>query len=69
VAQTCRYCGVSRTSYYTWLRRYEVEGLDRLGDRSRRPLNSPKATPIEVVGKFICLRSNYHFGLEKFSMY
>ena len=29
VAMTCRYFGISRQLYYTWLRRYRAEGLVR----------------------------------------
>lgn len=69
VALTCRYYGISRHTYYTWLRRYEVHGIEGLRDRSRRPLTSPNATTGEVVGKIVHLRKNYHFGPEKISMY
>src|SRR5438132_14236351 len=27
VARTCRYFGISRHTYYTWLRRYEEQGV------------------------------------------
>jgi transposase-like protein len=33
VARTCRYYGVTRESYYKWLRRYEELGVDGLRDR------------------------------------
>lgn len=69
VAQTCRYYGISRQIYYTWLHRYEEEGLDGLRDRSSRPKSSPNATKAEVVEKIIYLRKNYHFGPLKISMY
>jgi transposase InsO family protein len=69
VAKTCRYYGISRTLFYKWRRRYEEEGLSGLRDRSRRPKSSPSATPTEVVGKVIYLRTNYHFGPQKISMY
>ncbi len=69
VALTCRYYGISRQVFYTWLRRYEEEGVDGLRDRSRRPLHSPTATKTEVVGKIIHLRQHYHFGPQKISMY
>jgi transposase-like protein len=29
VSMTCRYFGITRQAYYTWLRRYEEHGLDR----------------------------------------
>ena len=37
VAMTCRYFGISRQLYYTWLRRYRADGLEGLRDRSCRP--------------------------------
>ncbi len=33
--------GVSRATLYKWLRRYRVEGLAGLADRSSRPRSSP----------------------------
>jgi transposase len=69
VAMTCRYYGISRQVFYTWYRRYQTEGLAGLRDRSRRPLHCPHETPAEVVGKIIYLRTNYHFGPAKISMY
>jgi len=69
VAQTCRYYGITRQTFYRWLRRYEEKGLEGLRDRSRRPHYSPNATSAEVVGKIIYLRQNYHFGPGKIAMY
>ena len=69
VAATCRYYGVSRQCFYKWRRRYEELGEEGLRDGSSRPLNSPNATPAEVVGKIVYLRQHYHFGPLKISMY
>lgn len=69
VAMTCRYFGISRPTYYTWLNRYEKEGVDGLRDRSKRPRTSPNATRADVIEKIIHLRKNYHFGPEKIAMY
>ena len=69
VAMTCRYYGVARQSFYTWKRRYEELGLEGLKDRSRRPKVSPNATHVDVVGKILYLRQNYHFGPGKIAMY
>jgi transposase InsO family protein len=69
VAMTCRYFGISRQLYYTWLRRYQSDGPEGLRDRSRRPHVSPNATHVEVVGKILYLRQNYHFGPGKIAMY
>jgi transposase InsO family protein len=69
VSQTCRYYGISRATFYKWLRRYEEQGEQGLRDRSSRPFNSPRATSAEVVGKIMYLRQSYHFGPHKIAMY
>ena len=69
VAMTCRYYGITRQSFYVWKRRYEELGEEGLADRSRRPKTSPNATHVDVVGKILYLRRNYHFGPAKISMY
>jgi transposase InsO family protein len=69
VAMTCRYYGISRQLFYIWKRRFEEEGEQGLVPRSRRPKVSPRATHVDVVGKIIYLRKNYHFGPMKISMY
>jgi transposase InsO family protein len=69
VSMTCRYFGITRQAYYTWLRRYEEHGVEGLRDRSRRPRVSPNATKAEVVGKIVYLRQHYHFGPHKIAMY
>jgi transposase InsO family protein len=69
VAMTCRYYGITRQSFYTWKRRYEELGEEGLRDRSRRPKVSPRATHVDVVGKILYLRQNYHFGPGKIAMY
>jgi transposase InsO family protein len=69
VAATCRYYGISRPTFYKWRERFEEHGEAGLRDGSSRPLNSPNATPGEVVGKIVYLRQHYHFGPLKISMY
>jgi transposase-like protein len=69
VAKSCRYFGISRQAYYTWYRRYQAEGVEGLSTRSKAPKTCPNATHVEVVGKIIYLRQNYHFGPEKIAMY
>jgi hypothetical protein len=66
---TCRYFGISRPTYYTWLRRYEADGVDGLRDQSKRPRTSPNATRVEVVEKIIHLRQHYYFGPGKIQVY
>jgi transposase len=69
ISMTCRYYGISRQVYYTWLRRYQDEGVDGPRGRWRRPRHSPLATHVDVVGKILYLRQNYHFGPGKIAMY
>lgn len=69
VALTCRYFGITRTTFYKWRNRYEEFGADGLRDRSSAPHYSATATPADVAGKIIHLRSHYHFGPQKISMY
>ena len=69
LAQTCRYYGISRPTFYKWLHRYEELGEQGLRDGSSRPLVSPNATRGEIVGKIAYLRQHYHFGPLKISMY
>ena len=56
VAATCRYYGISRQAYYSWLKRYEDEGVKGLRDRSSAPHYSPTASNVEVVEKILWLR-------------
>jgi transposase InsO family protein len=69
VAQTCRYFGISRKTYYKWAHRHETHGDAGLCDRPRAPRRSPGATPPEVVSKILYLRQHYHFGAGKIADY
>jgi transposase InsO family protein len=45
MAGLCREFGISRTTGYYWLKRFgEVERIEQLGERSRRPHHSPRQT-------------------------
>jgi leucine-zipper of insertion element IS481 len=46
---TCRCFRISRQLYYTWLRRYHIEGPIGLRDRYRWPKTAPGATYTEAV--------------------
>ena len=69
VAKTCRYFGITRTTFYRWYRRYQNDGLEGLKDLSRRQFHSPHATRPEIIAKIIYLRQTYHFGPWKIQMY
>jgi hypothetical protein len=55
VAATCRYYGISWNCHYTWLRRYQADGLEGLRDRSSKPHRSPRTTQVDVVEKITVL--------------
>jgi hypothetical protein len=38
VTKTCRYFGISRTTFYKWLKRYQKDGIERTLDRPKTPL-------------------------------
>ncbi|MFI0207006.1 MULTISPECIES: leucine zipper domain-containing protein [Streptomyces] len=73
VALTCRCCGIGRTCFYMWLRRYRDEGLEGLRGRSSNPHHCPHATDADgdadAVNKIVYLRQRYHFGPMKIKMY
>jgi transposase InsO family protein len=69
VAKTCRYYGISRKTFYKWVRRYEEHGESGLCDQSKRPIHFPRETSKEVVSKVLYLRQTYHFGAGRISSY
>ncbi|WP_457634891.1 helix-turn-helix domain-containing protein, partial [Persephonella sp.] len=44
ISKTCRYYGISRTTFYKWYKRYQKEGIEGLYDRPRTPKNKRKPT-------------------------
>jgi len=43
ISKTCRYFGISRTTFYKWYERYKKEGIEGLYDRPKTPKNKRKA--------------------------
>jgi len=62
VAVAAESMGVSRETAYRWLRRYRVEGVAGLEDRSSRPWRSPNQTPVEVEERICELRRVRRWG-------
>lgn len=54
-----RRLGVSRPTAYKWLARWKSEGETGLSDRSRRPLLSPRRTPLEMEARVCELRRQH----------
>ena len=61
VRQLCRNFGISPTTGYKWLRRYELEYEGGLQDRSRRPHHSPNRTDLEVEDAVMKLHRRYPY--------
>ena len=47
VSRTCRYYGITRQAYYTWLRRYEELGLEGLRDQATVPWQQDRQIGME----------------------
>ncbi len=47
ISELCRRFGISRRTAYKWINRYAAEGETGLFERSRKPLSSPNATPLD----------------------
>jgi putative transposase len=63
---TCRHFSHSRSSFHTWLRRYEREGPQGLEDRSRRPHRVRKPTwSQELAQAVLHLRQEHRWGKDK----
>lgn len=61
-AKTCRYFGVSRSTFYRWQRRYNKSGEAGLKNEKPIPINPANKTPGEVEEKVLYLRKKYHLG-------
>jgi len=59
IRQLCRRFGISPTTGYKWLGRYQVDGGSGLSDQSRRPHNSPTRTKEKVEQKVVQLRQKH----------
>lgn len=55
----CRCFGISPNTAYKWLDRFQADGINGLGDRSRRPHNSPVRTAKEMEDAITKLRSKH----------
>jgi putative transposase len=66
MSELCRRYDVSRKTGYKWIARFEQAGLPGLRDRSRRPHESPSATPRDQVEAILELRKRHPFwGAKK----
>ena len=59
VSEACRRYGISRKTGYKWLGRFVANGRQGLGDRSRRPTESPTQTAPELVEPIVAMRKKH----------
>lgn len=65
--EVCRRFGISRKTFYKWLKRYRQSGGDTksLVDQSRRPHHFPSATPESSVQLLKRLKEQTGFGQRR----
>lgn len=56
VSETARLFEVSRPTVYKWMKRFDLEGVAGLKDRSRRPHHSPNALDEKIRNQIVRLR-------------
>jgi transposase InsO family protein len=66
--EVAKQLGVSRTSVYKWLARFEAEGAAGLIDRSSRPHTSPTRTAQEVEEQIVAARQAEHVGARELAV-
>ncbi len=69
--KTCRYFGISPTTFYKWLKRYKKHGIEGLKDKSKRPhrTRNPQIPP-EIENITITIRQKFPtWSKEKISVF
>lgn len=69
VKKACRYFGISKTSYYVWLEKYNKDGEKGLINSKPCPENPTLRTPKYIEEKVIYHRKKYHFGPQRIYWY
>ena len=59
MACLCRQFGISRKSGYKWLRRFGLDGVAGLADRSRAPLRHPNEVSADVEAAILAARRSH----------
>jgi transposase InsO family protein len=69
MAAACRKYGISRSTGYKWLRRYQRQPHQPLKELSKRPKNSPAKTCPQLEALIGSVRQQYHWGALKIWQY
>jgi transposase InsO family protein len=56
MSELCAEFEISRPTGYEWLRRFQAGGIDSVAEKSRRPVNSPEKTSVEIEERIVELR-------------
>jgi len=59
MAELCRRFGISRETGYKWARRYAIDGVEGLSDRSRRPHRRARSTTAAIAQHVTALRREH----------
>ena len=66
ITELSRIHEVSRKTLYKWIERYKAEQAAGLEDRSRKPVEMPRATSAELVGDILAAKIRHeHWGSRK----
>ena len=69
VKQECEEFGVSRSTFYQWKKKYDLEGEEGLKRKKPIAYHHPNKIHQEVIDKVIELRTTYQLGLIRISWY
>jgi transposase InsO family protein len=61
ITEVARDWGVSRQTIHAWLARYEQAGMEGMGDRSHRPIHSPRQMPALIEVQVLEMRRSKPF--------
>jgi len=59
LSELCRYFGISRTTAYKWIDRYEADGVRALEDQSRAPHHHPNEVKVAVKEAILAARRKH----------
>jgi len=68
VSAAARAAGVSRQTAHKWIRRFEREGPEGLGDRSSRPHRMPRLTRIDLAVRICWERTSRKVGPHELAL-
>ena len=69
VSQECIEFGISKSIYYQWKKRYELEGEDGLKRKKPIAYHHPNKIPQQIIEKVIELRNVYQLGSIRITWY